>query len=186
MTMTDTRPPYAPRYYASDGLPLEAALDRGLDWLLRTEQKQGAIVSHHGDSLKVRDNRRLSFVPAGSADGRAPVIVLSVAAPRRRKSTGARPLSQWGLAPQEIDGLVELLAARGHEVTSRWNGFPSDTGSVALGKTRLHPTMTAALENYRLGCAMHYGSVFCNCPHWREGFDRLTGLRARGEVSMLA
>lgn len=185
-TTTDTRPPYEARYYQSDGLPFEEALDRGLDWLFRTEQKEGAVLSHHGDSLKVRDNRRLSFVPAGSVDGRAPVIVLSVAAPRRRESTHDRPLSHWGLAPQEIYNLVGLLNARGHDVTSTWNGFPADTGSVALGNDKLHPTMAAALENYRLGCPVHYGSVFCNCAHRREGYDRLTGLRARHEVNALA
>jgi hypothetical protein len=184
-TATDTRPPYEARYYTSDGLPFEEALDRGLAWLFRTEHKQGAIVSHHGDSLKVRDNRRLTFVPQGSVDNRAPVVVLDVAAPRRRKTTHDRPLGQWGLAPQEIDVLVELLADRGYPVTSRWNGFPASSGSVALGEARLHPTMLAAIEGYHAGCAMHYGSVFCNCPHWREGFSRLTGLRARNEVTTL-
>lgn len=183
--MTDTRPPYEARYYASDGLPMGEALDRGLTWLLRTEHKQGAIVSHHGDSLRVRDNRRLRFVPRGSVNNGCPVIVLEVAAPHRRKATRDRPLAQWGLAPQEIDNLVALLAERGHEVTSRWNGFPATSGSVALGGTRLHPTMAAAIDNYHLGCAMHYGTVFCNCPHWREGFARLTGLRAKGEVTTL-
>lgn len=181
--MTDTRAPHAPRhYYASDGLPLEEALDRGLEWLFRTEHLEGAIVSHHGDALKVRDNRRLSFVPRGSADNRAPVIVLSVAAPRRRQPTHDRPLAQYGLAPHEIWNLVKLLQDRGHDVTSTWNGFPSDSGSVALGNDRLHPTMARAIENYHLGCAMHHGSVFCNCPHWREGFTRLTPLVPRDKV----
>lgn len=184
-TTTDTRPPYQARYYTSDGLPLEEALDRGLAWLFRTEQKEGAVISHHGDSLKVRDNRRLSFVPAGSADGRAPVVVLSVAAPHRRKATHDRPLSHWGLAPHEIWNLVKLLNERGHDVTSTWNGFPADTGSVALGNDRLHPTMAAALANYHAGCAQHYGSVFCNCPLFREGFARATPLRARGEITLL-
>lgn len=186
MTVTDTRPPYVSRYYQSDGLPLTDALDRGLAWLFRTEHKQGAIVSHHGDSLKVRDNRRLRFVPRGSVDNRAPVIVLEVAAPHRRDNrTFHRPLQQWGLAPQEIDVLTALLAERGHTVTSRWNGFPAASGSVALGGSHLHPTMQAAIDGYHLGCAMHYGSVFCNCLHWREGFARLTGLRAKNEVSTL-
>lgn len=185
--MADTRPPYRPdaTYYQSDGLTMEVALDRGLAWLFDTEQKPGAVCSHHGDSLKVRDNRRLRFVPRGSVDNNAPVVVLDVAAPHRRQSTGARPLSHWGLAPDEIDRLAALLAERGHEVTSRWNGFPADSGSVALGASRLHPSMAAAIDNYHLGCAMHYGSVFCNCLHWREGFARLEPLRARNEVTTL-
>lgn len=182
--MADPRPPYAPRF-PSGGLPLGEALDRGLDWLLRTEQPEGAIVSHHGDSLKVADNRRLSFVPAGSADGRAPVIVLEVAAPRRRETSHARPLAQWGLAPHEMDQLAAMLAERGHTVTSTWNGFPASSGSVALGGESLHPTMAAALENYRLGCAMHGGTVFCNCKHWREGFARLKPLRNHSEAITL-
>lgn len=184
MAETATRPPYAPRW-PSGGLPYDVALTRGLDWLLRTEQPQGAIVSHHGDSLKVEHNRRLRFIPAGSRDNRAPVIVLEVAAPRRRESTHDRPLAQWGLAPHEIYDLVKRLQDRGHEVTSTWNGFPADSGSVALGNERLHPTMAAALENYHLGCAAHGGTVFCNCPLWREGFDRLKPLRSRAEVTTL-
>jgi hypothetical protein len=183
--VADTRPPYEARYYQSDGLPMADALDRGLAWLFDTEQKPGAVVSHHGDSLRVRDNRRLTFVPRGSADNNAPVIVLEVAAPHRRKTSGQRPLAQWGLAPDELDRLAELLEGRGHPVTSRWNGFPATSGSVALGNSRLHPSMRAAIENYHLGCALHYGTVFCNCALWREGFARLTPLRARNEVTTL-
>lgn len=183
--MADTRPPYQARYYTSDGLPMDEALDRGLAWLFTTEQKPGAVLSHHGDSLKVRDNRRLTFVPQGSKDNNAPVIVLGVAAAHRRKTTRERPLAQWGLAPDEIDRLAALLAERGHEVTSRWNGFPASSGSVALGNSRLHPSMRAAIESYRLGCALHYGTVFCNCGLWREGFARLEPLRARNEVTTL-
>lgn len=182
--MADTRAPYDNRW-ANDGLPLEEALDRGLDWLLRTEQPEGAIVSHHGDSLKCHNNRRLIFVPAGSVDNRCPVIVLEVRAARRRETSHDRPLATWGLAPHEMDHLTALLAERGHEVTSTWNGFPASSGSVALGKESLHPTMAAALENYRKGCAAHGGSVFCNCDLFREGFTRLKPLRSPREVTTL-
>lgn len=182
--MADNRPPYAPRW-PSHGLPYDEALDRGLDWLLRTEQPDGAIVSHHGDCLTVQDNRRLSFVPAGSHSNRAPVIVLEVAAPRRRETSHERPLSHWGLAPGETYDLVKRLQDRGHGVTGTWNGFPATSVSVALGNDRLHPTMAAALENYRLGCAAHGGSVFCNCPLWREGFARLKPLRTAREAITL-
>lgn len=182
--MDDARPPYDNRW-AKDGLPLDEALDRGLDWLLRTEQPEGAVLSHHGDSLKCHDNRRLSFVPAGSRDGNCPVIVLEVRAPRRRETTHDRPLASWGLAPHEIYDLVKRLNERGHDVTSTWNGFPASTGSVALGNDRLHPTMAAALANYRKGCAAHGGSVFCNCDLFREGFSRLKPLRSPREVVLL-
>lgn len=182
-TATDTRPPYEGRYYDSDGLPMTEALDRGLDWLFLTEHQEGAVVSHLGDALKVHDNRRLRFIPQGSADGRAPVVVLEVARPHRRETSHDRPLSHWGLAPQEIYDLVKLLNERGHDVTSTWNGFPCTSGSVALGNSSLHPTMKAAIDAYHLGCAMHHGSVFCNCPHWREGFTRLTPLVPRGKVT---
>jgi hypothetical protein len=181
--VADTRPPHTPRW-PNRGLPLEEALDRGLDWLLRTEHKEGAVVSHHGDSLTCRDNRRLKFIPHGSATGRAPVIVLEVSVPRRRQATHEQPLDQWGLAPGEIYHLVKLLQDRGHDVTSTWNGFPATSGSVALGNTRLHPTMEAAINAYHQGCAMHQGTVFCNCAHWREGFDRLTPLRTARECAL--
>lgn len=174
----NTRAPYVRRHDAALGLEMGEALDRGLEWLFRTEQPPGAIVSHHGDSLPVTDNRRLSFIPQGSADGRSPVVVLDVARPHRRNATPARPLDHWGLAPQELDTLAGLLAARGYRVSSRWNGFPSTSGSVALGAAVLHPGMKAALDAYRKGCAMHGGTVFCQCPHWLEGFARLTPLRS--------
>ena len=57
-------------------------------------------------------------------------------------------------------------------------------GSLALGST-LHPSMQAARDSYHQGCAAHSGSVFCNCPLWREGFGRLIPLRDRREAVLL-
>lgn len=172
------------RYFPSDGLPMGEALDRGLAWLLETVQPEGATVSHHGDSLKVRDNRRLSFVPAGSAHNNVPVIVLDVASPRYRdKARHDEPMCV-PLAPDELDRLEALLANRGHRVLGRWNGFPGTSGSLALD-ARLHPTMQAALDSYRAGCPAHGGSVFCNCGLRREGFARLVPLRAPRDVVLL-
>jgi hypothetical protein len=45
--------------------------------------------------------------------------------------------------------------------------------------------MQRALDNYRRGCSMHGGSVFCNCAMWRQGFNRLIPLRTRSEAVAL-
>lgn len=171
-------------YYESDGLPLTEALDRGLAWLFTTEHPPGAMVFHLGDSLRVRDNRRLSFIPAGSRSGRAPVVVLEVAAPRKRRAAKFNDLQHVPLTPVEMDQLAALLEQRRHQIIDQWNGFPATGGSLALG-TALHPSMLAALDRYRAGCPAHGGTVFCHCPLWTSGYERLVPLRTRSQAVVL-
>lgn len=152
---------------------LEEGLERGLAWLFTTEHPEGATVSHLGASLLCDGNRRLGFCPAGS-QGR-PTITLEVAHPQPRRTPRWGEVSHVPLAPDELDRLSALLAARGYEEDHRWNGFPATTGSVAVAQ-ELHPSMRAALERYRAGCRVHHGSVFCGCATWAAGYGRLAAL----------
>lgn len=165
--------------YRPNGLPMDEALDRGLAWLFTTDHPEGSMVFHLGDTLRVMHNRILGFMPSTHGKDGTPVVTLDVQTtqPRGRSST----VPHTPLAPDELHRLAGMLADRGHEVVSQWNGFPHTTGSLALA-TPLHPSMRAALDRYRAGCPAHDGTVFCSCPLWREGYKRLVPLRSSREV----
>ncbi|HEY9015591.1 MAG TPA: hypothetical protein VIM84_11075 [Gemmatimonadales bacterium] len=156
--------------------PLPEVLDRGLAWLFTTEHPAGAMVFHLGSALRCRDNRTLSFCPGGGHNGVQAVVGIDVTSPTRRRHPRWGEVTHTPLAPDELDRLSLLLAERGYQEADRWNGFPATSGSIALAQP-LHPSMQAALDRYRAGCAAHGGSVFCGCAQFQAGYDLLTPLR---------
>lgn len=146
-----------------------AILTAGLAWLYDTEQPDGANLQHHGVRLAGEDNRSFSFVPMGTGY-RAPVVVVDVIkvewidnGPNQHK-TPANPL-----LPDELAELSATLTALGADVDHTWNGHPQITGSVGL-KGPAHPSLLAAVANYRAGCQEHpVESVFCDCGWARVG-----------------
>jgi hypothetical protein len=159
---------------------LTAVLTAGLTWLYDTEQPDGAILHHSGESLPAEGNRRFSFIPAGGS--REAIVVVDVA------HVGWVDVDPWTkapanpLGPGELERITDALAELGARVARTWNGYPATTGSLALVRPA-HPTLLAAVDRYHAGCLEHpgygRGDVFCDCDWYGHGNARVIRLRSR-------
>lgn len=150
-------------------------LAAGLRWLYGTEQPADAVLSHHGISVSDPDagaNRWYSFVPSGALQ--RPVVVVHVSRPEwAGTGTGMYPAN-----PLDVDELVAVqldLATLDVVVHGTWNGFPGHSGSVGLTRPA-RPSLLAAVDRYRAGCADHLGQILCSwdgCPWYAAGEARI-------------
>ncbi|WP_328721779.1 hypothetical protein OHT52_21310 [Streptomyces sp. NBC_00247] len=143
-------------------------LSAGLRWLYTTEQPEGALVSHRGETL-IGDDRTYRFVPQGAAQ--LPVVVASVRCPQHRRDAIGDLVPANPLDVNEVYAVLTDLAMLGTTVAATWNGYPSH--SVSLGLVApAHPSLLAALERDRAGCPDHAGQLLCNwdgCPWYGAG-----------------
>lgn len=140
-------------------LTVKTAVIHGLAWLYEIEQPPGALVDHHGITVRVVDEARmLHFIPEGS--GFAPVIVLGV-------DTFLPGHTSARLNMGELDALAQWCRFIRTDVAKTWNG-QGESGSIGLVRTA-HPSLLTAVEKYRAGCTTHNRSVFCDCGWKRHG-----------------
>jgi hypothetical protein len=156
---------------AEDVARHQIVLRRGLRWLHETEQSDGSLLQHHGETVRAQGNRKLTFIPTAWAGH--PVIVVAVddleyGPPPRRRCLNP-------IATGELTAFTELLAVLGAEVVHTWNGHPHTSGSLALARPA-HPSLAAAVKRYHAGCPEHH-AVFCRCGWYARGHQRLTRLR---------
>jgi hypothetical protein len=142
------------------------ALSAGVHWLLQQPQPEGAMCSHLGVTLHATNGRWYGFVPSG-ADHR-PVVVINVTSPRRTPEGDLlNPLRE-----DEMDTLINALAAMGVGVHHQWNGT-GETGSVALVAHAV-PSLLAAVQLRGRGCQEHPArGVFCECGWSAPGYALL-------------
>lgn len=142
-----------------------AALASGLHWLYEQEQREGAIISHHGTVLR-EGVRVYSFIPHGP--GRESVVAVDA------KDTDWDPLAgvyRKPLPVNEVSAVAELLADLGHVVIDWWNGNGKcDTVSFRLSREP-HPSLAASVARYLAGCPEH-GTCLCSwdgCSWYQDG-----------------
>lgn len=148
-------------------------LRAGLDWLYREQPDDASIVSHHGISSPVIDDRRYSFVPSGFHPVAAPVVIVSVSKPVYEGPLTRRELVN-PLESNEVAVIEAQLREWGHEIHSSWNG-KQENGSIGL-VTPAHPSLLAALERQRQGCPDHPKQILCGwdgCPWHRTHIAKL-------------
>jgi hypothetical protein len=145
-------------------------LARSVEWLLRTGQPDGAIISHHGLLFGPADDRIFLCSPRSALD--LPVITVEVEPGKRRyRDRGAYRELANPLRPGELEVLAGLLDALGAPVSGTWNGHPTESGSLGLAFPA-HPGLLAAERRYRAGCPEHPDkSVFCDCGWYQTGRD---------------
>jgi hypothetical protein len=152
--------------------PDRAALAAGIEWLYRTAQPEGAILTHHGSGCPtVHEARSYGFCPRGGAD--LPAITLNA------KGWSYAPDGDLidGVMPGEMAATAEALAELGVQVRKQWNGEGCPSGGFGLTEPA-HPSLIAAVNRYRAGCPVH-GTVFCgwqgsteaerNCTWYADG-----------------
>lgn len=157
-------------------------LRAALDWLYKTEQPPGAMLSHHGigsADLPTMPNRRIDIVPRGANGG--PILNIGVSRPVKVGTYTVRN----PLAPGELDQWAEQIIDLGYDVTQTFSGSEgSASGGIELAKLP-HPSILAATKLRAQGCLTHpkklgdreEGDVFCNCG-WQTEPSRLLVLPA--------
>ena len=145
--------------------PHEAILRAGLAWLFNTEQPDGAISMHHGETAPEVDNRTYRFCPAGVA---AAAVVIVEVPHYKLVMPGYRP--EPAIEPGEMGKLVAAIEALDVRVASTWNGTGFTTGSVGLVRPA-GPSLAAAVRRYHAGCPDHDGNVFSHdgCTWFVDG-----------------
>lgn len=147
-----------------------AVLAAGLEWLTRTEQPEGTILSHHGFSIHAKGNRVIQFTP----DHGGAVCRLSVSVAKEDRDIDTMELRN-PLEEGESAAILADLEALGASVHATWGARGEESGdgtaffSVALDDAP-SPTLFAAIERYRAGCPDHPSKgVFCDCGWWQQG-----------------
>jgi hypothetical protein len=163
-------------------------LRTGLRWLYETEQLDGALLTHHGESLPAiaAVNRQFEFVP--QAWNSYPVIVVAVV-DVRQVQRGPDMVPGNPIRKTELTELAQALTDLGQHVVETWNGHPGTSGSLAL-RGPAQPTLLAAVARYRAGCPDHPEKrVFCGCGWFQRGYSRVVrpeAGRARGMATTAA
>lgn len=145
---------------------MEPVLRAALNWLYKTEQPTGAMVSHHGyqsGDLPTIPTRRIGMVTRG-ANG-FPIINISVAHPVK---TGLYAVRN-PLAPGELDQWADVARDLGYDVVQVFASEGAQ-GGIELAEAP-HPSLLAAVKLRAQGCLTHtkpvngepQGDVFCGC-----------------------
>jgi hypothetical protein len=153
------------------------AMAMGFHWLFVTEQPEGALIQHHGWSLRAEEYQ-LGFVPQ-AWEGHV-VIVLDLGDNQFRDEDGQRlpPGKFRGLSSREISRARRAIQKLGGDIISEWNGEGCASGSFALSNLP-QASLVAAVDRYRRGCREcnpDHGNVFCSDPShlaWREGWGMI-------------